>query len=76
MTEPKDLATARNRFFFIQFVRLGGIGLVLLGLVISNGDLLKPGGDRVVGLVITIIGIIDVTVIPQLLVRHWRSPKR
>ena len=66
----------RNRFFIIQFVRLGGIAFMLLGLVIWHGDLLTPGGNMLAGLPLVIIGVLDAAVIPQLLARRWRTPRQ
>lgn len=80
MTEPpvSDPANdpARSRFLVIQLIRLGGVAFVLLGLVIWHGDLLTPGGDMLIGLPLVIVGVLDATVIPQLLARRWRTPRQ
>lgn len=76
MTGPSAEATARNRFFILQFIRLSGIALMLLGLIIWRGDIVQPGGSMMIGLPILIVGILDSTVVPRLLTRRWRSPRK
>ncbi|API60704.1 hypothetical protein BSL82_16570 [Tardibacter chloracetimidivorans] len=74
MTNPE--IHARNRYLVIQIVRMAGIAMVLLGILIWKGDLITPGGDAMIGAPITILGLIDVLIIPQLLARMWRSPRQ
>ena len=76
MNGPSAEATARNRFFIIQLVRLSGIALILSGLLIWRGDIVQPGGNMGIGLPILIVGILDSTIVPRLLTRRWRSPRK
>lgn len=75
MPGPSADATARNRFFILQLIRLSGIALMLLGLIIWRGDILQPGGNMLIGLPLLIVGVLDSTIVPKLLARRWRSPR-
>ena len=68
MTDP-----ARNRFFVISAVRLGGAVLMLLGLVIASGR--WEGWSPVAGIVGMVIGTFGFAIAPRLLARRWRSPE-
>jgi len=65
-----DLAKAR--FFILSLVRLAGVGLVIVGLLATQGAIPLP---LEVGYGLILIGIVDVFVVPQVLARRWRSPK-
>lgn len=64
---------ARTRWFILSLSRLFGVGLVILGLLIHQGAIAWPVE---LGYALIAIGIIDVFVIPQILARRWRSPKK
>jgi len=68
MTDP-----ARNRFFLISTVRLGGAFLMLVGLVIAYGR--WDGVPQFAGIVVTLLGALGFAAAPRLLARRWRSPK-
>lgn len=67
-TEPDP---ARARFFAIQFTRLGGAALVVLGLAIVARKIDLP---PVAGVVIALAGLADFALFPLLLARRWRTP--
>lgn len=67
-----DDRLARNRFFVISFVRLGGAVLLMFGLIAANGRLW--GLPRAAGIVLVIVGAIEFAILPRLLARRWRSP--
>lgn len=67
-----DDRLARNRFFVISFVRLGGAVLLMFGLIAANGRL--GGLPRAAGIVLVIVGAIEFAILPRLLARRWRSP--
>lgn len=65
----------RNRLLVMTLVRLSGIAIISLGLLIAFSDLLFPGGDRMVGALVIVIGTIDAAFAPVLLQRAWdRQP--
>ncbi|HEV2568627.1 hypothetical protein [Sphingomonas sp.] len=68
MTDP-----ARNRFFIISAVRLGGAVLMLLSLVVASGR--WEGWPPEAGMVGVLIGAFGFAIAPRLLARRWRSPE-
>lgn len=66
-----DDTRARNRFIAIQFVRLGGVAMVLLGLLVMNGRIDWP---REVGFVLAALGLFEALLAPLLLSRKWKTP--
>ena len=69
---PVDEATWRNRFILINLTRIGGTILVLIGLVVWQSDMIRPGGS-VAGLPIVLVGLAISFLGPQMLARRWRS---
>lgn len=68
----QDEATARTRFFIIALTRLIGGILVMLGMMVVLDYLAWP---HITGYALLLAGLIDTFVIPQVLIRKWRSPK-
>lgn len=68
----QDEAAARTRFFIISLTRLIGGILVMLGMMVVLDYLAWP---QIVGYALLFVGLIDTFVIPQVLIRKWRSPK-
>ena len=66
----------KKRFQIFAAVRLLGVLTFMLGLVIAFSDLVRPGGWKLVGGIIVIIGVIDAVFAPRLLKRSWerRAP--
>ena len=67
---PED-AHARNRFLIIGMMRLLGVVVTGAGVLIVRGVL---PGYAWAGVVVILIGLLDVFVIPQMLARKWRTP--
>lgn len=63
---------AATRFAIIQAVRLSGVGLVIAGILVATGR--SPLPDWI-GYPLLAVGLVEVFVIPQVLVRKWRTPK-
>jgi hypothetical protein len=63
---------AKQRFFVLQAVRIGGALLALFGLLVISGktDLLPPW----VGAVLFALGMFDMFFVPKLLAGRWKSP--
>jgi hypothetical protein len=61
----------KKRFQIFAAVRLLGVLTFMLGLVIAFSDLVRPGGWKLVGGIIVIVGVIDAVFAPRLLKRSW-----
>jgi len=64
---------ARARFIALSLLRLGGAIAVLAGLVVQQGERAVP---RELGWVLIGAGLVAVFVLPQVLARRWRSPRK
>jgi hypothetical protein len=66
---------AKARFLAITLIRWTGVGLVMLGLLITTGRVVLPPEIRqVVGPALVLFGLFDALVMPTLLARRWKSP--
>lgn len=65
---------AMLRFFALHLTRLVGIASLVAGLMVVDNSLFPALPDWV-GYLLVINGMIDVFVIPQVLVRKWRTPR-
>lgn len=70
--DPFNDDVARNRWLILGLSRLTGVGMVITGLLVTQGAISWP---IELGYVLVLIGIVDVFVVPQVLARRWRSPK-
>lgn len=61
----------KKRFQIFAAVRLIGVLTFMLGLVIAFSDLVRPGGWKLLGAIIVIVGVIDAVFAPRLLKRSW-----
>ena len=61
----------KKRFQIFAAVRLAGVLTFMLGLVVAFSDLVRPGGWKLVGGIIVIVGVIDAVFAPRLLKRSW-----
>ena len=71
---PVDEATWRNRFIMINFTRIGGTAIVLIGLGIWHSDWIRPGGWMAMGLGLALLGLAVSFGGPLVLARKWRTP--
>jgi hypothetical protein len=60
---------AKRQFIIFGILRLGGLLLFLLGIAIAFTDLLKPGGGRLLGGILVIVGAIEAVISPRLVKR-------
>lgn len=74
MTPPDETAKWRNRFIAINLTRIGATIFVLIGLLVWQTDWLRDGGMPEVGLPMALIGLVGSFLLPQWLVRKWRTP--
>ncbi len=70
--DPFNDDVARNRWLILGLTRLAGVGMVITGLLVTQGAILWP---IELGYALVLIGIVDVFVVPQVLARRWRSPR-
>ncbi len=70
-------AMAKQRFFAMSIMRLGGAFVVMLGLLISTEYFDRIQGDRAkwAGLAVSVVGLLQFSVIPRVLARAWSSTK-
>jgi hypothetical protein len=61
----------KKRFQIFAAVRLFGVLTFMLGLVIAFSDLVRPGGWKLVGGILVIVGVIDAVFAPRILKRGW-----
>lgn len=66
----------RKRFRIFQAIRLFGLATFLLGLAIAFSDLVRPGGWKLLGGVLVIIGAIDAMIAPRILKKSWEKVDR
>lgn len=69
MTE--DDIRARNRWIFMQVVRIGGVALLIFGLAVGLG---RTGLSPDVGYVLVALGFVAVFAMPVILSKRWKSP--
>lgn len=62
---------ARSRFIAITALRFMGVGLVMLGIAIFQGVVDLP---PFVGMIIAVIGLLDIFFMPRFLARRWKTP--
>jgi hypothetical protein len=70
MMESPEEIRARNRFMVINLIRTMGVGMVLLGILISSGKIDLPVEA---GYVLLAIGVVDIFLVPQLLAKRWST---
>jgi hypothetical protein len=76
MTREEEERLERTRFTLLSAARASGAILMLLGLWIWHGDVIREGGYLLVGAPLFVIGFVESLILPQVLARKWRSPPR
>ena len=64
---------AKRQFIIFAILRVGGVMLFLLGIVIAFTDLLRPGGWKLLGGILVIVGAIEAVISPRLVKRSMRQ---
>ncbi len=80
MTPPDPMrqnpdSIARNRFFLIALSRTIGVVVMLVGLVLWHGPVVREGGAPAIGAPAFFLGMAVSMLLPRWLARRWRSPK-
>ena len=60
---------AKRQFIIFAILRVGGLILFLLGIAIAFTDLLRPGGWKLLGGILVIVGAIEAVISPRLVKR-------
>ena len=60
---------AKRQFIIFAILRVGGLILFLLGIAIAFTDLLRPGGWKLLGGILVIVGAIEAVISPRLVNR-------
>jgi hypothetical protein len=61
----------KKRFQIFAAIRLVGVATFLLGLAIAFSDIVRPGGWKLLGGILVVIGVVDALVAPRVLKRGW-----
>lgn len=63
----------RQRFQLFMAVRLAGLMILAAGMAIAFTDLVRPGGWKMLGGILVVVGAIDAVFAPKVLKRRWRQ---
>jgi hypothetical protein len=66
----------RKRFQLFAAIRLFGLLTFMLGLAIAFSDLVRPGGWKLLGGILVVIGVIDAVLAPRILKRSWERQEK
>lgn len=67
----RDEELWKKRFQIFAAIRLFGVLTFLLGLAIAFSDLVRPGGWKLLGGILVVVGVIDAVFAPRVLKRGW-----
>jgi len=68
-----DADIAKRRFLALAMIRLTGTAIALFGVAILAGIVALP---NMAGALLLIAGTADAVVVPILLARKWKSPRK
>ncbi|WP_380874131.1 hypothetical protein ACFB49_45950 [Sphingomonas sp. DBB INV C78] len=74
MTPDERDRLARTRYAILSAMRASGVLLMVLGLWIWNGNILREGGMPILGVPLFAIGFVESLLLPQVFARKWRTP--
>lgn len=66
---------ARSRFFALTMMRLAGVMLLMFGLLVWQGDVVRDGGWPALGIPLFAIGLLETILLPKFIASKWRTPK-
>lgn len=61
----------KKRFRTFMLVRLAGLATFLAGIAIAFTDLVQPGGHKLIGGLLAVMGALDAVIAPRILKRGW-----
>ena len=74
MTKDDEDRLARSRFAMLSAMRAGGVVMMLLGMWIWWGDVVREGGYTPIGFTLFAVGFFNSLILPLLFLRRWRTP--
>ena len=74
MTPEDRERLAKSRFQTLQLLRLTGIIVMIIGMWIWAGDILREGGWPTLGIPVFALGLFEALVLPTILAQRWKSP--
>ena len=66
----------KRRFRTFLAIRLVGLATFLAGIAIAFSDLLQPGGNKLLGGLLAVMGALDAMIAPRILKRAWERQDR
>lgn len=66
----------KKRFRLFLAIRLVGLVTFLAGIAIAFTDLVQPGGSKLIGGLLAVMGALDAVIAPRILKRGWESQDR
>ncbi len=73
MTPEDREFLAKSRWQTMQLLRFTGIIVMIIGMWIWAGDILRIGGWPMLGVPIFALGIFEALVLPVILAKRWKS---
>ena len=61
----------KRRFRLFLGIRLAGLATFLLGIAIAFSDLVQPGGHKLIGGLLAVMGALDAVIAPRILKKGW-----
>lgn len=72
---PKDQERlVKSRYQSIQLCRFTGVIVMILGMWIWTGDILREGGWMALGMPLFLLGVFEALWLPIILARRWKTP--
>lgn len=66
----------KRRFKLFLGIRLAGLATFLLGIAIAFSDLVQPGGHKLIGGLLAVMGALDAVIAPRILKKGWERQDR
>ena len=63
----------KRRFRTFLAIRLVGLATFLAGIAIAFSDLVQPGGNKLIGGLLAVMGALDAVIAPRVLKRGWEQ---
>ena len=75
MTPEDRERLAKSRFQMLQLLRFTGIIVMILGMWIWAGDILRLGGWPMLGVPLFALGIFEALFLPTIMAKRWKSQR-
>lgn len=66
----------KRRFRTFLAIRLVGLATFIAGIAIAFSDLLQPGGNKLIGGLLAVMGALDAVIAPRVMKRGWERQDR